>query len=75
MLSELERSNDGVIVVVYVHGWKHNADVGNRNVQEFRSLLQRIAVVESLPMRDLDPKDLSLLTGDLAILLDKIRKG
>jgi len=31
----------GVLVVVFVHGWRHNADVEDRNVQSFRGLLEK----------------------------------
>ena len=33
-----------VIVVTYVHGWKHNADAADTDYQHFRTLLGRMAV-------------------------------
>ena len=37
------RQEDGVAVFVFVHGWKHNADFDNRNVNQFRDFLSRAA--------------------------------
>jgi hypothetical protein len=33
----------GVLVVVFVHGWRHNADVDDGNVQSFRGLLEKVS--------------------------------
>lgn len=33
----------GVLVVVFVHGWKHNAAPGDPNVDDFRDLLRKAA--------------------------------
>lgn len=41
-----------VTVVVFVHGWKHNASSDDRNVEEFRKVLQQIAQVRAVT----DPK-------------------
>jgi len=35
--------DDGVAVFVFVHGWKHNADFDDSNVQQFREFLSRAA--------------------------------
>lgn len=35
-------------LVVYVHGWKHNADVRDDNLQKFRSLLDGMARLEKM---------------------------
>lgn len=32
-------TQDQSVVVVFVHGWRHNADIGNENVETFRMLL------------------------------------
>ncbi len=37
---------NGLSVVVFVHGWHHNADPRDRNVTEFRHLLRDIAIME-----------------------------
>ncbi|MEO6798739.1 MAG: hypothetical protein ABI178_02195 [Rhodanobacter sp.] len=34
-------------VIVFVHGWKHNAQSGDTNVRWFRAMLARLAIVES----------------------------
>ena len=39
---------DGLIIVTFVHGWKHNAQVCDENVSCFREVLNGIANVESL---------------------------
>ncbi len=36
-----------VLLVAFVHGWHHSAEPGDRNVQEFRGLLQRLARAET----------------------------
>jgi hypothetical protein len=33
-------------IVIYVHGWKHNDDAGDTNVQAFRGLLSQMAEME-----------------------------
>lgn len=35
-----------ISLVVYVHGWKHNAAANDSNVREFRALLQSLAIQE-----------------------------
>jgi len=37
---------DGLSVVVFVHGWKHNAGADDSNVRQFRSILKNISLVE-----------------------------
>ena len=39
---------DGLIIVVFVHGWKHNAQVCDENVSCFREVLTGIANAEQL---------------------------
>ena len=46
---------NGLSVVVFVHGWHHNADPRDRNVTEFRHLLRDVATMEQ--GRKLDDKD------------------
>jgi hypothetical protein len=36
-------SPDGVLAVVFVHGWKHNAAPGDTNVHDFRELMKSVA--------------------------------
>ncbi len=45
-LNELSKGGDGLSLVVYVHGWKHNASNADPNVQTFRLLLADAALVE-----------------------------
>lgn len=37
-----------VLIVVFVHGWKHNAKAGDSNISEFRKALQKLSKTESL---------------------------
>jgi len=37
---------DGLSILVYVHGWKHNADADDDDVKGFRKALKPIALVE-----------------------------
>lgn len=39
---------DDVIVIVYVHGWQHNAAPGNSNVESFKQLLTEISHNETV---------------------------
>jgi len=41
----LEERHD-LSIVVFVHGWKHNAQSDDRNVQEFRTLLRAVGAEE-----------------------------
>ncbi len=38
---------NGITLVVFVHGWKHNAREGDRNLGNFRKLLQTAALMEA----------------------------
>jgi hypothetical protein len=51
-LEGLARSEAGLSIVVYVHGWKHNAANGDDNVKTFRQLLLDAALVEQAKQRD-----------------------
>lgn len=45
VLREIE-GHENPLVEVFVHGWKHNASAGDRNLEEFRRLLVRAAAQE-----------------------------
>ncbi len=45
-LDALSKGGDGLSILVYVHGWKHNAADTDNNVQTFRQLLADAALVE-----------------------------
>ncbi len=47
-LQSREYLDSGVIMLVYVHGWKHNAAFDDDNVAEFRKTLRRIHKLEYL---------------------------
>lgn len=47
------KSPEGVSVIVFVHGWKHNASDEDSNVHSFRSVLKSIANSGSLGTRKL----------------------
>ncbi|OXT00705.1 hypothetical protein B7H23_11505 [Notoacmeibacter marinus] len=36
---DLINSKNNVFVIVYIHGWRHNADVADSDIQKFRTLL------------------------------------
>jgi len=39
-------AKDDLLMVVFVHGWKHSAEPGDDNVETFRGVLQQLAVAE-----------------------------
>jgi hypothetical protein len=51
-LDGLAQSEAGLSIVVYVHGWKHNAADADGNVQTFRQLLADAALVEQAKQQD-----------------------
>ena len=36
-------SEDGVVLVVFIHGWKHNADESDENLLDFKASLQTVS--------------------------------
>jgi hypothetical protein len=58
-LNELDAKNrDKFIIVVYAHGWKHNAAADDSDVRDFQKLLERIDIMEAGRVADeaADPK-------------------
>ncbi len=53
-LDRLSKSAAGLSMVVYVHGWKHNAADTDNNVQTFRLLLADAALVEQAKQKKFD---------------------
>jgi hypothetical protein len=47
-LSALLDQGDYLNLIVYVHGWKHNADVRDDKLREFRSVLKATARLEAM---------------------------
>lgn len=45
-LADLMKEGIDLNVVLYVHGWKHNADSGDRDVIQFRELLRSVTTME-----------------------------
>jgi len=45
-LRQLLDAHNDLSIVVFVHGWKHNAHADDRNVQEFRTLLRAVGADE-----------------------------
>lgn len=41
-----ENQKNGLSLVLFIHGWHHNADAKDRNVTEFRWLLRDISIAE-----------------------------
>jgi hypothetical protein len=57
LMRELEviaASAPGLSIVVYVHGWKHNASTADENVQSFRRLLVDVALVEEAKEKEFE---------------------
>lgn len=46
-------ADDDQLIVVFVHGWKHNAAPGDSNIDTFRSVLARLSRDEALVARQL----------------------
>jgi len=42
-----EKNSNGLSLVVFVHGWHHNAKAGDDNVRSFRKLLGDVALAEA----------------------------
>jgi pimeloyl-ACP methyl ester carboxylesterase len=40
-------ANQDLLMVVFVHGWKHSAQVGDSNIASFRESLRRLSALES----------------------------
>lgn len=40
-------AEDDIMMIVFIHGWHHNAMSGDSNIQEFRNLLEKIARIEN----------------------------
>jgi hypothetical protein len=40
-------AQDDVLLVLFIHGWHHNAGPGDTNIQEFRKLLEKVALSEN----------------------------
>jgi hypothetical protein len=47
LLTKIEAETD-VLVLVFVHGWKHNASESDENVRSFQRLLKNLAKVDAL---------------------------
>ncbi len=41
-----DAGTDGITLIVFIHGWKHNASASDGNVEGFRKLLQTAALIE-----------------------------
>ncbi|SDZ09096.1 esterase [Nitrosomonas sp. Nm33] len=40
-------AKDDVLLILFIHGWHHDARPGDNNIQEFRKLLEKIARIEN----------------------------
>jgi len=40
-------SEEDVLMIVFVHGWKHSASPGDSNITDFRRILRRVSAMES----------------------------
>jgi len=43
---KMEAQYRDLCIIVFVHGWKHNAGISDSNVVQFRRLLQQVAQME-----------------------------
>ncbi|MFO1430678.1 MAG: hypothetical protein U1F76_11150 [Candidatus Competibacteraceae bacterium] len=43
---EMEKDTSKISIILYIHGWKHNADCEDDNVKKFRQVLTSISSVE-----------------------------
>ena len=51
ILSKIERdAAEGVLVIVYAHGWNYNAKFHDSNVDSFRKALSRISRISETPL-------------------------
>jgi hypothetical protein len=41
-----ESTTNNLIMVVFVHGWKHNAEIGDQNIENFRHILTQLSDLE-----------------------------
>lgn len=46
-------SKEDVLLIVFAHGWHHNASPGDNNIQQFRRLLARVSEIESASKAEL----------------------
>jgi hypothetical protein len=49
-LKKLSQAEGGLTLIVFVHGWKHNARADDDNVREFRQALEAAAFMEQAAM-------------------------
>jgi hypothetical protein len=54
-------AQDDVLMVLFIHGWHHNAGPGDTNIQEFRKLLQKVARIENADAGKSDHKPRKVL--------------
>jgi len=53
----------GISLVVYVHGWKHNARADDENVQQFHNMLQSTSLVEQIAQPDVRRRVVGIYVG------------
>ncbi|MCB1815982.1 MAG: hypothetical protein KDK04_30300, partial [Candidatus Competibacteraceae bacterium] len=68
--AELAQSESGVAAVVFVHGWKHNANGNDPNVHSFRDLLQQAAALRTADSLPAGRKLLGVYIGWRGLSLD-----
>jgi len=44
--TKINKKNSGVIILTFVHGWRHNAAPDDKNLRSFRKALEKISKVE-----------------------------
>lgn len=47
---ETHEKESGVVVIVFVHGWQHNADEEDKNVRDFKAVLAALSDSESFAL-------------------------
>lgn len=58
-----QSGDEDVLMVVFVHGWKHNASPGDNNITHFRGILRRVSEIESLYAGDKARKVFGIYLG------------
>ena len=56
-------SDNDVLLIVFVHGWHHNASPGDNNINKFRNLLSKVSYIEHVGNSESPRKVLGLYVG------------
>ncbi|HKY02090.1 MAG TPA: alpha/beta fold hydrolase [Burkholderiales bacterium] len=51
VLTRLDAAQEHLLIVVFVHGWKHSAEPGDANIETFKKVLSKLAAAEAYRAR------------------------